>query len=90
MDGWMDINLIFPWILDFTGGRGSMRGSFRVFPLNCSSMSMIVGVTFTIAQVGGGPTGVELAAEIHDLIREDLVKYFPKLKVSLNHSSLTT
>jgi len=25
---------------------------------------------------------VELAAEIHDLITQDLVKYFPKLKVS--------
>jgi len=35
-------------------------------------------LTFVI--VGGGPTGVELAAEIHDLITQDLVKYFPKLK----------
>ena len=34
-------------------------------------------------QVGGGPTGVELAAEIHDLINEDLTCYFPKLKVQL-------
>ncbi|KAG8885203.1 hypothetical protein FRB98_001931 [Tulasnella sp. 332] len=28
---------------------------------------------------GGGPTGVETAAEISDLIHEDLSKYFPKL-----------
>jgi NADH:ubiquinone reductase (non-electrogenic) len=27
--------------------------------------------------VGGGPTGVEVAAELHDLIREDLVKLYP-------------
>ena len=28
--------------------------------------------------VGGGPTGVEVAAEIHDLITEDLVKLYPE------------
>ncbi|KAG9050650.1 hypothetical protein FS837_003750 [Tulasnella sp. UAMH 9824] len=28
---------------------------------------------------GGGPTGVEVAAEISDLVHEDLVRYFPKL-----------
>ena len=33
-------------------------------------------------QVGGGPTGVELAAEMHDYIKEDLVHLFPTLKVS--------
>ncbi|PIA55007.1 hypothetical protein AQUCO_00800024v1 [Aquilegia coerulea] len=27
--------------------------------------------------VGGGPTGVEFAAELHDFIREDLVKLYP-------------
>ncbi|KAK9473684.1 pyridine nucleotide-disulfide oxidoreductase-domain-containing protein [Dipodascopsis tothii] len=29
--------------------------------------------------VGGGPTGVEYAAELHDLVQEDLTKYFPDL-----------
>lgn len=29
--------------------------------------------------VGGGPTGVEVAAEMHDMIFEDLVKLYPKL-----------
>ena len=29
--------------------------------------------------VGGGPTGVEFAAELSDLVREDLQRYFPKL-----------
>lgn len=32
-------------------------------------------------QVGGGPTGVELAAEMHDYIKEDLAELFPTLKV---------
>lgn len=27
--------------------------------------------------VGGGPTGVEFAAELHDFIREDLGKLYP-------------
>ncbi len=35
-----------------------------------------------LLQVGGGPTGVELAAEMHDYIKEDLVHLFPSLKVS--------
>ncbi|KAK9818387.1 hypothetical protein WJX72_011813 [[Myrmecia] bisecta] len=29
--------------------------------------------------VGGGPTGVELAAELHDLVSDDMLRYFPKL-----------
>ncbi|KAI0901811.1 FAD/NAD(P)-binding domain-containing protein [Annulohypoxylon nitens] len=31
------------------------------------------------AVVGGGPTGIEFAAELHDLIRDDLVKTYPEL-----------
>lgn len=30
--------------------------------------------------VGGGPTGVEFSAELHDYINEDLVKLYPKVK----------
>ncbi|KAL3615045.1 External alternative NAD(P)H-ubiquinone oxidoreductase B2, mitochondrial [Castilleja foliolosa] len=30
--------------------------------------------------VGGGPTGVEFAAELHDYVNEDLVKLYPKAK----------
>ncbi|KMT04491.1 hypothetical protein BVRB_8g181570 [Beta vulgaris subsp. vulgaris] len=30
--------------------------------------------------VGGGPTGVEFAAELHDFVNEDLVKLYPKVK----------
>lgn len=33
--------------------------------------------------MGGGPTGVELAAEMHDYIKEDLAELFPTLKVLL-------
>lgn len=28
---------------------------------------------------GGGPTGVETAAEIHDLCQEDIINYYPKI-----------
>ncbi|OLL24347.1 External alternative NAD(P)H-ubiquinone oxidoreductase B1, mitochondrial [Neolecta irregularis DAH-3] len=28
---------------------------------------------------GAGPTGVEFAAELHDMVKEDLVNFFPKL-----------
>lgn len=31
------------------------------------------------AIVGGGPTGIEIAAELHDLIKEDLAKIYPNL-----------
>lgn len=30
--------------------------------------------------VGGGPTGVEFAAELHDFFTEDLVKIYPMVK----------
>lgn len=30
--------------------------------------------------VGGGPTGVEFAAELHDFVKEDLVKLYPAAK----------
>lgn len=33
----------------------------------------------TFAIVGGGPTGIEFAAELHDLVHEDLVRIYPNL-----------
>lgn len=30
--------------------------------------------------VGGGPTGVEFAAELHDYIQEDLINLYPSVK----------
>lgn len=32
------------------------------------------------AIVGGGPTGVEFAASLHDFVAEDLVKLYPAIK----------
>lgn len=29
--------------------------------------------------MGGGPTGVEVAAEVHDMVYEDLTKLYPNL-----------
>ena len=39
----------------------------------------------TFAVIGGGPTGMEFAAELSDLVREDLTKLYPELvpKVSI-------
>ncbi|WAR63956.1 hypothetical protein PtB15_16B115 [Puccinia triticina] len=31
---------------------------------------------------GGGPTGVEFASELYDMIHEDVLKYFPKLLIN--------
>ena len=36
--------------------------------------------TYDAIVVGGGPTGVEFAAELHDFLEEDLVKAFPRLR----------
>ncbi|KAI3336570.1 FAD/NAD(P)-binding domain-containing protein [Xylariaceae sp. AK1471] len=36
------------------------------------------------AIVGGGPTGIEFAAELHDLIRDDLSKTYPDLAKFIN------
>lgn len=30
--------------------------------------------------IGGGPTGVEFAAELHDFVTEDLSKLYPQIK----------
>ncbi|KAI4338704.1 hypothetical protein MLD38_023729 [Melastoma candidum] len=43
--------------------------------------------------VGGGPTGVEFAAELHDFIQEDIVRIYPMLKefirISLVNQEIT-
>ncbi len=33
----------------------------------------------TFVVVGGGPTGVEVAAELYDMIEEDLAKLYPNI-----------
>lgn len=30
--------------------------------------------------IGGGPTGVEFAAELHDFVSEDLAKLYPNIR----------
>ncbi|KAM0665399.1 hypothetical protein ACQRIT_006254 [Beauveria bassiana] len=37
------------------------------------------GELLNFAIVGGGPTGIEFAAELHDLVHEDLAKLYPSL-----------
>ncbi|KAG8386910.1 hypothetical protein BUALT_Bualt03G0197900 [Buddleja alternifolia] len=55
--------------------------------INCFEKAVLPGLTeeerrinlhFVI--VGGGPTGVEFAAELHDFVHEDLVKLYPSVK----------
>ncbi|CAN4117497.1 unnamed protein product [Withania somnifera] len=55
--------------------------------IDCFEKSVIPGLSeedrrtnlhFVI--VGGGPTGVEFAAELHDYVHEDLVKIYPSVK----------
>jgi NADH:ubiquinone reductase (non-electrogenic) len=36
--------------------------------------------------IGGGPTGVEFAAELHDFVNEDLAKLYPDVKKHVNIS----
>ena len=33
-----------------------------------------------LSLVGGGATGVEVAAELHDFVREDVYRLYPQLK----------
>lgn len=33
----------------------------------------------TFVVVGGGPTGVEVAAELYDLVRDDLRRFYPDI-----------
>ena len=34
----------------------------------------------SVLVVGGGPTGVEFAAELHDFLREDVPRLYPALR----------
>lgn len=61
--------------------------SIRRTVIDCFEKAVLPGLTdeerktnlhFVI--VGGGPTGVEFAAELHDFVYEDLVSIYPKVK----------
>ncbi|XP_057434012.1 external alternative NAD(P)H-ubiquinone oxidoreductase B1, mitochondrial-like [Lotus japonicus] len=42
---------------------------------------LIISLTFIhFAIVGGGPTGVEFAASLHDFVDDDLVRSYPVIK----------
>lgn len=46
----------------------------------CRLLVMKKGREYFIVVVGGGPTGVEFAAELHDFVNDDLVKLYPAAK----------
>ena len=39
----------------------------------------------SVVVVGGGPTGVEFAAEMHDFLTEDVPKLYPRVKDKVRH-----
>lgn len=39
-----------------------------------------------IAIVGGGPTGVEFGAELHDFVEDDVYRLYPELKGQISIS----
>ncbi|KAF1355278.1 pyridine nucleotide-disulfide oxidoreductase-domain-containing protein [Delphinella strobiligena] len=45
-------------------------------PTTCEEMKKVL---LNFAVVGGGPTGIEWSAELHDIIREDMAKLYPDL-----------
>jgi NADH dehydrogenase FAD-containing subunit len=58
--------------------------SIRERIVYCLERADVPGITdeerkklLTFVIVGGGPTGVEFAAELHDLLEEDLIKTYP-------------
>jgi len=61
---------------DATAIRSRMLDAFETAALEEDEASMKSLLEFVV--VGAGPTGVEFAAELDDLIREDLVKLYPK------------
>ena len=61
-----------------------MHGHTCHAPFPRSASPPHVGTSPTAAlQVGGGPTGVELAAELHDLVKEDMSRIMPTIRVRM-------
>lgn len=55
--------------------------------IDCFEKAILPGLTeeqrrrnLHFVVVGGGPTGVEFAAELHDFIQEDITKIYPSVK----------
>ena len=62
----------------------------RIKVIDCFENASIPGITeeqkkkfLTFVVCGGGPTGVEFAAELHDFIAEDVKKKYPELESTI-------
>lgn len=58
--------------------RNRLLACFETASLPTTSDEMRKNL-LNFAIVGGGPTGIEFSAELHDIIREDLSKLYPEL-----------
>ncbi|KAF2005900.1 FAD/NAD(P)-binding domain-containing protein [Amniculicola lignicola CBS 123094] len=58
--------------------RNRILGCFEAAALPTTSDEMRWKL-LNFAVVGGGPTGIEFSAELHDIITEDMVKIYPEL-----------
>lgn len=68
----------------------STAGNFSIFVLSvCPAEMLFTPAFFTVRYIyiGGGPTGVEFAAELHDLLHAEVEEHYPNLakmaKISL-------
>lgn len=58
--------------------RNRMLACFELAALPTTSEEMKRALLH-FAVVGGGPTGIEFSAELHDIIKEDLARHYPEL-----------
>lgn len=65
--------------------RNQLLSCFETAALPTTSAEMQKRL-LSFAVVGGGPTGIELSAELHDLIREDMSRVYPEL---VHHAKIT-
>lgn len=65
--------------------RNRMLSCFETAALPTTSDEMRKQL-LNFAVVGGGPTGIEFSAELHDIIREDMAKLYPEL---MQHYKIT-
>ncbi|KAJ9648917.1 hypothetical protein H2199_000830 [Coniosporium tulheliwenetii] len=65
--------------------RNRLLACFETAALPTTSEEMRKNL-LNFAIVGGGPTGIEFSAELHDFIKEDLAKLYPDL---MKHCSIT-
>lgn len=66
--------------------RNRMLSCFETAALPTTSVEMKKQL-LNFAVVGGGPTGIEWSAELHDIIAEDMSKFYPEL-VQYTHTTV--